>query len=31
MNIFVHWKNKLGEEELITCPAGELILNGITR
>ncbi|XP_057290007.1 branched-chain-amino-acid aminotransferase, mitochondrial-like [Hydractinia symbiolongicarpus] len=31
MNIFMHWENENGEEELITAPLDGLILRGITR
>jgi len=31
MNMFVFWKNKQGERELITCPLDGTILPGVTR
>jgi len=31
MNIFVHWINDNGDEELLTAPLNSLILPGITR
>jgi branched-chain amino acid aminotransferase len=31
MNFFVYWKNKQGEDELITPPLDGTILPGVTR
>ncbi|XP_069133485.1 LOW QUALITY PROTEIN: branched-chain-amino-acid aminotransferase, cytosolic-like [Argopecten irradians] len=31
MNLFLHWINKQGEEELITAPLNGIVLPGITR
>jgi branched-chain amino acid aminotransferase len=31
MNLFVHWRNEDGEDELITPPLDGTILPGITR
>jgi branched-chain amino acid aminotransferase len=30
-NLFFYWKNEMGEDEIITPPADDCILHGVTR